>query len=313
MWTVFFCLNLRFEVHILGCGSATPSIRRNPAAQLINIQENFFLVDCGEGTQLQMRKFKIKFQRINHVFISHLHGDHYLGLIGLLQSMHLLGRKQDLHIFANEQLENLVKQHLKVSFTKLSYNLIFHALSYDEPQLLFENKVLKISSFVLKHRIPCCGFLFEEKKKSKHIIPEKIEKYQIPKFSIPAIKAGEDFVTKDGKKILNKELTTKAEKSFSYAYCSDTVYNQKLIPFIKKVDVLFHESTFTDELKDRAKETYHSTASQAAKIALEAEVGKLYLGHFSVRYKSLEQFSEQAKAIFPNTELCEDGLVIKLY
>lgn len=304
---------MRFEVQILGCGSSTPSLLRNPAAQIVNVQENYFLVDCGEGTQLQMRKYKIRMQRIHHVFISHLHGDHYLGLIGLIQSMHLLGRKNDLHIYSDSQLESLIDQHLKVSYSKLNFNLIFHSLNFDSPQVIFENKVVSVSTVILKHRIPCCGFIFKEKVKPKKINKEKTDSYAIPVHALSSIKSGMDYKLTSGEIIKNDEITFPSDKSYSYAYCSDTAFSKKIISEINGVDVLYHESTFTEEMKDRAKETFHSTATQAAQIALEANVDKLVLGHFSVRYKSLENFLKQSTEIFPNTILGEDGMVIKLY
>lgn len=260
-----------------------------------------------------MRRLKVKFQRINHVFISHLHGDHYLGLIGLLQSMHLLGRKTELHVYANEQLRDIVLMHLRASFTKLNYELHFHPLSYQEPQVIFENKALEVSTVILKHRIPTCGFVFREKTKLRHIIPEKIREYGIQNYAIPGIKEGEDFLQENGVIIPNKELTTEGDKPWSYAYCSDTAYYEKIIEQIREVDLLYHESTFTDEHKTRAKETFHSTAAQAAVIAQKANVKKLLLGHFSIRYKSLDKFLEEARAIFPETTLADDGMTIRLY
>jgi len=304
---------MKFEITILGCGSSTPSLLRNPAAQLINIQENYFLMDCGEGTQLQLRKYKIRFQRISHIFISHLHGDHYLGLIGFLQSLHLLGRKNELHLYANSQLEELINLNLKISNSALNYPLIFHPLKYDKPEIIFENDQVEVETIILKHRIPCCGFIFREKQKILSLNPEKLAQYKIPVAQLQKIKHGEDFVTSDGKVIANSEITFPRTKSFSYGYCSDTAYNEKIIPQLKNVDVLFHESTFVDEHAGRAKDTFHSTARQAAEIAKNTNAGKLVLGHFSVRYKTTDKFLSEAKEEFENTELAEDGKIIKLY
>ncbi|MBX7093722.1 MAG: ribonuclease Z [Flavobacteriales bacterium] len=304
---------MKFEVTILGSGSSTPSLRRNPASQLVNIQENYFLVDCGEGTQLQMRKYKVKFQRINHVFISHLHGDHYLGLIGLLQSMHLLGRKNELHIYAHPDLKEMIDLHMKISHTRLTYTIQFHPLSYDQPQVIFDNKMLEVSTVILKHRIPTCGFVFREKQKLLPISSEALKTYSIPVYALPGIKEGKDFITGEGKVIPNKELTLARPASYSYAYCSDTIYHEKIIDSIQGVDVLFHESTFTSELNDRAKETFHSTAAQAATIALKAGVKRLVLGHFSVRYHDMDRFITEAREVFPATEIAEDGLTITIY
>lgn len=304
---------MKFEITILGCGSATPSLRRNPASQLVNVQENYFLVDCGEGTQIQMRKYKIKFQRINHVFISHLHGDHYLGLIGFLQSMHLLGRSKELHIYAHADLKEMIDLHMKISQTRLSYRIVFHALDFDQPQQIFENKVLTVSTVILRHRIPCCGFIFREKEKALPLNPSALKEFKIPVYALPALKEGQDFITEEGQIIPNKTFTLERPKSYSYAYCSDTNYNEKIIDSIRGVDLLFHESTFTSELSDRAKETYHSTAAQAATIAKKAEVNKLVLGHFSVRYTDLDPFLEESRAIFENTELADDGKIFSVY
>lgn len=304
---------MKFEVTILGCGSSTPSLLRNPAAQLINIRENYFLVDCGEGTQLQLRKYKIRFQRINHIFISHLHGDHYLGLIGFLQSLHLLGRKNELHIYANAQLEELIQLNLKVSNSSLHYPLIFHPLKYNNPEIIFEDHQVEVETVLLKHRIPCCGFIFREKQKPLAINPEKLAQYKIPVALLPGIKLGQNYITPEGKIIPNSEITFQRAKSYSYGYCSDTAYDENIIPGLKNIDVIFHESTFVNEHATRAKDTFHSTARQAAEIAKKANAGKLVLGHFSVRYKSTDKFLSEAKEEFENTELAEDGKIIKLY
>lgn len=304
---------MKFEVTILGCGSSTPSLLRNPAAQLINVQENYFLVDCGEGTQLQLRKYKIRFQKINHIFISHLHGDHYLGLIGFLQSMHLLGRKTELHLYANEQLQELIQLNLKVSHSTLNYSLLFHPLNFEKPEVIFNNAQVEVETILLKHRIPCCGFIFREKEKLFSINPLKLGEYKIPVAKLSEIKAGADYITAEGKTIPNAEITFPRAKNHSYAYCSDTAYDERIIPQLKNTDVVFHESTFTEEHANRARDTFHSTAKQAAEIAKKAEAGKLILGHFSVRYKDTERFLTEAQEIFENTELAEDGKIIRLY
>jgi len=280
---------------------------------LVNVQENYFLVDCGEGTQLQMRRFKIKFQRIDHIFISHLHGDHYLGLIGLLQSMHLLGRKKEVHIYGHPDLKTMIDLHMKISSTRLTYPLEFHALNYDAPEIIYSNKVVEVSTVILRHRIPTCGFIFREKPKLLPLSSEKIRKHKIPVFALPAIKEGADYTTENGTVIPNHELTLPRPPSHSYAYCSDTIFTEKIVESIQGVDVLFHESTFTKELEDRAKETYHSTAAQAATIAQKAKVDRLVLGHFSVRYNDLEPFLEEAREHFKNVQLATDGITINVY
>ncbi|MFZ5552756.1 MAG: ribonuclease Z [Bacteroidota bacterium] len=304
---------MKFEITILGCGSATPSLLRNPAAQVVNVQENYFLVDCGEGTQLQLRRHKFKTQRIHHIFISHLHGDHYLGLIGYLQSLHLLGRTHELHLYAHSSLKDLIDLNLKISHSTLGFPLVFHPLRYDQPEIIFENKQVEIKTVILKHRIPCCGFVFREKKKLLSINPDKIKEYGIPVAVLPSVKEGNDYITDSGQVIPNAEITLPVAKSYSYAYCSDTAWSEEVARQLDEPDVLYHESTFTEEHKDRAKETYHSTAREAADIARKCRAGKLILGHFSVRYKTTDDFLLQAKEIFENTELAEDGKVIKLY
>ncbi len=276
------------------------------------MQENYFLIDCAEGTQLQMRKYSVKFQRISGIFISHLHGDHYLGLIGLIQTMHLLGRTKELHVYANEQLKEIIELNNKVSETYLKFPLKFHPLTYTEKSLLYEDSKCKIYSFPLKHRIPTCGFLFEEKEKSRNIIESKIRKYNIPTAYINGIKNGANFELEDGTIIPNKELTSNPAKPKKYAFCSDTVYQEKVAEYIMNCDLIYHEATFLSDMKTRAKETFHSTALQAAQIAKKAKAKQLALGHFSVRYKGVKGFLEEATTVFPRTILAEDGLTIKL-
>lgn len=304
---------MHFDVTILGSGSSMPSLSRGSAAQLVNVRENFFMIDCGEGTQIQLRKFSVKIQRLNHIFISHLHGDHYLGLIGLISSLHLLGRTNELNIYAHEDLRSIIDQHLKVSQTYLKYKLNFHPLKYEGKNLLFENKAVSVYSFPLKHRIPCCGFLFREKDKKLPLNKEKIKEYNIPLHYMNRLKDGEDYQSEEGFVIPNYVLTLERPKSYSYAYCSDTIYNESLVEHIQGTDVIYHESTFLNDLKDRAKETFHSTAGQAATIARMAGVNRLILGHFSVRYRNVNDFQTEAMQIFPSTEIAEDGKVFRLY
>ncbi len=304
---------MKFEITILGCGSSTPSLKRNPASQLVNICENYFLIDCGEGTQLQMRKFRIKFQRINHIFISHLHGDHYLGIIGLIQSMHLLGRKSDLHIYAHADLEELIQHHLNVSQSKLNYTIIFHYLNYEKKELIYDSKNIEIFSFPLKHRIPTCGFLFKEKMKPYKINAQKIKEDAVPYIAIQHMKTGKNYTDNQGKIFHYKNYTAPPAASHSYAYCSDTLYHPQIVEYINEVDCIYHESTFLEKDAERAKETFHTTAGQAAEIAKICGAKKLILGHFSVRYKNTEAFLTEAKSVFENTQLAEDGLVFKIY
>ena len=303
---------MKFQITILGSGSSLPTLERNPTSQVVNVNENLYLIDCAEGTQVQLRKFKVKFQKINHIFISHLHGDHYLGLIGLIQSMHLLGRKNVLNIYGHPTLLEIIKLHNSASDTYLKYPITFHPLSYEMKKLIHEDSKTKVYSLPLKHRIPTCGFLFEEKERDLIISKAMIENYDIPVIAIKEIKKGKDFTTKEGKVIANSHLTEKPIPPRKYAFCSDTIYFEKIVDDIKYFDLLYHEATFLEDLKSRAKETYHSTAIQAATIAKMAEVKQLMLGHFSVRYKEHEKFLEQAQSVFSETALAQDGMTINL-
>lgn len=296
-----------FELIILGCSSATPTSSRNPSAQLLNVAERFFLIDCGEGTQIQLRRFKIKFQRINHICISHLHGDHYLGLIGLLASMHLLGRTADLHLYAPAELKEIIDIQHKHSQTFLNYKIVFHPLKENSSEIIFEDEKLSVETIVLNHRIPCWGFLFKEKPLLPNIDTYAIEKYHIPIAYIPKIKAGGDFKTEDGKMIKNEKLIIPAPTPRTYAYCSDTCYDESLLPQIKNADVLYHEATFMNDRAERAKTTFHSTTLQAATIAKKAQVKKLIIGHFSARYNELEPLLQETKSVFDNSFLAIEG------
>lgn len=301
---------MKLEVSILGAGSATPTLKRRPTSQLLNINENYILLDCGEGTQLQLRKFNKKLQRINHIFISHLHGDHYFGLVGLLSTFNLLGRSNSLSIFAHEDLRKVVELQMEVSKSYLKYPIEWFNLRYDEKSLILDHKHFTVHSFPLKHRISCCGFLIEEKDKPRNIIPEMIGKYQIPIARIRQIKAGADFLSSDGRIIPNEELTIAPAKPKSYAFCSDTIFRESIAEYFTGVNCLYHEATFLEKDKLRAKETYHSTAAQAASIARCAGAKQLLIGHFSARYTLNEEFLEEAKSIFENTLLAEEGMDI---
>ena len=296
-----------FELTILGCRSATPTSSRNPTAQLLNIAERFFLIDCGEATQIQLRKFKLKFQRINHIFISHLHGDHYLGLIGLLSSMHLLGRTVDLNLYCPPELEEIIDVQFKHSQTYLRFKINYHPHKYIANDLIFEDNKVEVRTILLNHRIPCCGFLFTEKPLVANISKEILQKYHIPVEQILAIKGGADFITSEGELIPNSQLVTNKLKPRSYAYCSDTCYDERIIEFIKGVDLLYHEATFLNEMLPRAKETFHSTALQAATIAQKAEVHQLMIGHYSARYRDLQPLLDEAQTVFSNTVLSIEG------
>ncbi|MGZ4055767.1 MAG: ribonuclease Z [Bacteroidia bacterium] len=296
-----------FELTILGCSSATPTSKRNPTAQLLNIAERFFLIDCGEATQIQLRRFKLKFQRINHIFISHLHGDHYLGLLGLLSSMHLLGRTVDMHLYCPAELQEIIEVQLKHSQSFLNYKIVYHPHKFINDDLIFEDDRVEVRAIVLNHRIPCCGFVFKEKPLMANISKEIIHEYKLSVEQILSIKKGADLISETGKVVPNELLVTKKLVPRSYAYCSDTMYDERIIEHIKGVDLLYHEATFLNEMSVRAKETYHTTALQAGTMAKKAEVKKLMIGHYSARYKELTPLLEEAKSVFENTVLAVEG------
>jgi len=296
-----------FSVTVLGSGSSMPTADRNLSGHFINVSEHFFLIDCGEGTQFQLIRFKLKFQRINHIFISHMHGDHFFGLLGLISSFQLLGRTKELNIYGPPDLENVLMSLNPYAKNALSFKLIFHALSFSGNQIVYEDKLITVTTIKLKHRVPCNGYLFREKAKPRKLLAEAIEKYDIPVFERNNIKLGKDFTTGDGEVIANELMTTEPERARSYAYCSDTAYNEKIIDQLTGVDLLYHEATFTEEYADRAQETLHSTAKEAATVASKAQVKRLLLGHFSTRYSDLTPLLEEAKAVYPNTGLVEEG------
>jgi len=301
-----------FELTILGCSSATPTSTRNPTAQLLNIADRFCLIDCGEATQIQLRKYKIKFQRINHIFISHLHGDHYLGLLGLLSSMHLLGRTTELHLYCPSELQEVIELQLRVSQTYLKYTIIYHFHKYIDNDLIFEDDKMIVKAVVLTHRIPCCGFVFIEKPLPYNITKETIDHYNIPLEQIHAIKHGADFITASGEIIANEKLVVAKPPPRSYAFCSDTAYDERIIALVKEVTLLYHEATFMHDLLPRAIDTFHSTALQAATIAQKAQVAQLMIGHYSARYRDLQPLLDEAKSVFENTILAKEGESVKL-
>ena len=301
---------MSFKLTILGCNSAVPSLERHPTAQLLNANERFLLIDCGEGTQVRLREYQLNFQRINHVFISHLHGDHYFGLIGLICSMHLLGRNKDLHIYAHQELKVIIDLQLLASNTELNYPLFFHPISEDNDQVLYEDEKIIISNVILNHTIKCSGFIFKEKKSKRKIIKDKIEQFNIPFDKYNGIKDGADWIADSGEIITNKEITVENTAVHSYAFCTDTLYNETLIEKIKGIDLLYHEATFKKDLADRAKETGHSTTYEAATIAKKAEVKNLLIGHFSKRYNNLDELLIESKVEFKNTYLAKSGLLL---
>lgn len=303
---------IRFSVTILGSSSATPTSERNPTSQLVNHHDRLFMIDCGEGTQVTLRKLKIHFQKVNHIFISHLHGDHFYGLIGLISSMHLLGRDHELHIYGPPELEELIYYQLRASQTTLIYPLAFHSTRSDEPGIIYEDSFLEVSTFPLNHRIATTGFLFREKPGWRKVIKEKALAIKIPAWAYEKIRKGEDFTDEDGKFYPNDELTFDPPPSRSYAYCSDTAYHESVAGYIKGADLLYHEATFMNDREANAKEKFHSTASQAGKIAMLAGVKKLILGHFSARYDDLNPLLEEARVNFPETYLALEGVTFDI-
>ncbi len=301
-----------FKVQILGCGSALPTTKHNPSSQLVEVNGKLFMIDCGEGTQLQVRKVGARLGKLHSIFISHLHGDHLFGLPGLISTLGLLGRTADLTIYAHQELEQFLTPMLNFFCKQLSYKVRLVLIRRKGYNLIYENRSICIYSFPLKHRIATSGFLFKEKEKLRHIKREMIDFYNIPICEINNVKSGADFTTSEGEIIPNERLTTPPTPSRSYAYCSDTAYDESIVPHIKEVDLLYHEATFAETEIERAKKTGHSTARQAGKIAQLAEVKKLVIGHYSSRYKDLNPLLEEAKAAFPNTELAYEGKIIEL-
>lgn len=302
----------KFEVNILGCGSAVPTARRNPSSQVLNLRDKLYMIDCGEGTQVQMRKMKLQLNRLNHIFLSHLHADHCLGLIGLISTMGIVENGGELVIHAHPDAERIFRPQLDYFCAELAFNVRFNAIAPQKHELIFEDRSLQVYSIPLKHRVPSCGFLFKEKEKSRHIIPEMTKFHEVPLSFYNHLKAGADFVKPDGKIILNKVLTKSPEPARKFAYCSDTAYSEKIIPIIEGVDTLYHEATFAESEKGRAKETMHSTAKQAAEIAKKANAGKLLIGHYSARYHDLSPLLKEAKTVFDKTFLVQDGYTFKI-
>lgn len=300
----------KFELHILGCGSALPTTRHFPTSQIVNVRDKLFMIDCGEGAQLQFRKSRLKFSRLNTIFISHLHGDHCFGLLGLVSTLNLLGRTAELHIYSPKGLEELMTPMLNYFNHQMTYKILFHEFETKEQAVIYEDRSLTVTTIPLRHRLPCCGFLFAEKQRPNHILRDMVDFYQVPVYELNRIKNGADYVTPDGEVIANARLTRPSAPPRSYAYCSDTIFLPSIVEQIKGVDLLFHEATFADEDAPRAKETYHTTAAQAAEIAREAGVKKLVIGHFSARYDDENILLEEASAVFANTQLAKETLCI---
>ncbi|HZH71097.1 MAG TPA: ribonuclease Z [Mariniphaga sp.] len=303
---------MTFELTILGSSSAIPTSEKYPTAQVLNALERFFLIDCGEGTQIQLRRQRIGFGKIKHIFISHLHGDHYYGLIGLISTFNLMGLKNNLHIYAPSQLMDVIQPQLAFLKGDMQFEVIFHPLNFKKPDLIFEDKKVEVHSFPVRHSINCCGFLFREKQREANIKKESITKYQIPIEQIKFIKQGADFVTTDGITIPNSELTTAPPPPRSYAYCADTAFHPPIAGVVKDVDLMYHEATFAEDLRDWADKTYHSTAKDAARIAGLANAKKLLIGHFSSRYDNEQVLLNEALSVFTNTEIAIEGRSYKV-
>lgn len=302
----------KFEIDILGCGSATPTTRHNPSSQVINVRDKLFMIDCGEGTQLQLRRSKLRFGRLNRIFISHLHGDHCFGLIGLISTLGLLGRTGDLVIHSVAGLEEILRPEIDFFCKDNPFRVRVETFDPKKSEIIYEDRSVTVKTIPLKHRVPCAGFLFQEKQKEAHLISDLIKFYNIPIKELAKIKQGADFVTEEGNVIPNGRLTIPATSARSYAYCSDTAYDERITPIIEGVDLLYHEATFANSDAARAKQTGHSTARQAAEIAKRANVKRLMLGHFSARYTDNQILLDEAKEIFGNTILANEGLREKL-
>lgn len=309
----------QFKITVLGSSGALPAYGRFPSAQLVEIQNRYFLIDCGEGTQMQLMRFQLSFHKINHIFISHLHGDHYLGLTGLLFTMHLQRRATKLHIYSQRGLEDILLLQLKYSRSVLNYRIIFHTIDPGEKKVIFEDQVLIVETIPLVHKINCVGFLFREKPKPKKINKEKLQE-QMPVYGagrllqyIVELKAGADVFDESGNLLYkNEDFTLPAKPNYSFAYCSDTAYTENIVEQIRGVDLLYHEATFMEDEKDKATETRHSTAAQAARIANKAQVKRLLIGHFSARYRELQPILEEARSIFSETSLAIEGKTFEL-
>ncbi len=296
-----------FKVHILGCGSALPTLQHNASSQVVELREKLFMIDCGEGTQIQLRRSRIYFSKIIAVFISHLHGDHCFGLPGMISTFGMTGRTAPLHIYAPAAFEPILDQTLNFFCQGLEFEVVFHAVDTKQNKVVYEDRSLTVETIPLQHRIECCGYLFREKPTLPHIRRDMIDFYHIPISQINNIKAGADWVTPEGDVISNSRLTTPAAPARSYAYCSDTRYIKTLHNLVKDVTTLYHESTYAAQDADRAHLYWHSTSEQAAQVARDASVGKLLLGHYSARYSNEQQLLDEAKEIFPNSFLTQEG------
>lgn len=301
-----------FNVHILGCGSALPTLLHSASCQVVEIRGKFFMVDCGECAQIQLRKSHVNFMKIDAILISHLHGDHCFGLIGLISTFGMLGRTAPLYIYAPKEYENLFKAQMNFFCKGLTFDVVFNGVDTTANTVIYDDRSLTIESIPLDHRISCCGFLFKEKQTLAHIKRDMIDFYNIPHYKINAIKQGEDWVTEDGEVVPNARLTFPADPARSYAYCSDTKYLPELHKMIKDVTLLYHESTYANEHADYGEKYFHSTAEQAAMVARDANAKQLLLGHYSSRYTNETILLDEAKKVFPNSILSNEGMIVSI-
>jgi ribonuclease Z len=299
-----------FAVTILGNNSALPAYDRHPSAQIVTINDQLLLIDCGEGTQMQLSRYKIRRGKLNHIFISHLHGDHYFGLIGLISSMALLNREQPLHLFAPPGLEEIIALQLKVASTTLPYELVFHPLNKEE--VILDTPKFSVETFHTQHRIPCWGFLIKEKKHPRKLDKEKTIDFNIPAAYYSSLKMGYDYTSKDGSVVYNDQVTVPNSPAKSYAYCADTIYDERLIEIAKDVTMIYHEATYLNGMEERAAARFHSTTAQAANIALKANAGGLLLGHFSSKFEELHDYLKEALEVFPKTQLAIEGVTFRI-
>lgn len=299
-----------FNINILGCGSALPTTRHLATSQIVDLRDKLYMIDCGEGTQVQMRRMRVRFGRLAHIFISHLHGDHCFGLPGLISTLGMLGRTGELVVHGPKEVETYLRPVMDLFCRGMEFEVRFNPVDTRSHSLVMEDRSLSVYSIPLKHRIPTCGYLFAEKPKEAHIIREMTDFYQVPVRCMKDIKQGQDYVTPEGEVVPNSRLTRPAAPPKRYAFCSDTAYNRSIIPIIEGADLLYHEATFAECDLARAKETFHSTARQAAEIARDAHVKRLVIGHYSARYKDLSELHREAEAVFPGTILGNEGTVI---
>ena len=299
-----------FNINILGCGSALPTTRHLATSQIVDLRDKLYMIDCGEGTQVQMRRMRVRFGRLAHIFISHLHGDHCFGLQGLISTLGMLGRTGELVVHGPKEVETYLRPVMDLFCRGMEFEVRFNPVDTRSHSLVMEDRSLLVYSIPLKHRIPTCGYLFAEKPKEAHIIREMTDFYQVPVRCMKDIKQGQDYVTPEGEVVPNSRLTRPAAPPKRYAFCSDTAYNRSIIPIIEGADLLYHEATFAECDLARAKETFHSTARQAAEIARDAHVKRLVIGHYSARYEDLSELHREAEAVFPGTILGNEGTVI---